>query len=288
MAKFNVHKIKYRTNYFFRVLLILAITFFAISPFILGLLTSLKEPVDLLAIPIIWFPKVPQWQSFIRVFELLPMFTYLKNSLILAFSTASLTAIISTMGGYALARLGFKGARVLFVTLLVSYMLPWIVLLIPFYFMLLALDLNNTLIGLILVYCTFSIPFSTLLMRNYILAAYPKELEESASLDGANLFQIFIRITLPLSLPGISAVLLFAFIIAWNDYMYASVLISDKALKTIQTGIYAFVGRGGTVSTNLINVAFAAGTLIVIPVIIAAFFIQKNIVKGLGFGGIKG
>ena len=284
----NISGRKTHNNIFksLRIFLLCCVTFFSLFPFLWMIFSSLKLPEDLYKIPIIWLPKVINWRSYIEIIDLIPIFRFGLNTIIVAVSTALITSLISTMGGYALARFKFKGLIFLILALMISYMLPGVVLLIPFYFMLLKLGLNNSLLGLIIVYGVFTIPFGTLLMRNYIESAYPKELEESANIDGANPYQVFFRITIPLSAPGISAVALFAFIVSWNEFMYASILISEKNLRTIQTGLFFFFGRGDM--PVKFNVALAAGTVIVIPVMIAAFYIQRYMVTGLTLGATKG
>ena len=204
----------------------------------------------------------------------LPMHIFvLMAGLLFGWRTGLIVGLLSPLASYATS--GMPVLRIL----------PQIVMLIPFYFLLIFLNLTNKLIGLTICYIILFIPFGTLMLRSYIETAYPKELEESAEIDGCNYYQIFYRITIPLCAPGVAAVGIFAFIGSWNEFMWASVMITDAKLKTIQTGLHAFAGEAGVLVDP--SVAFAAGAIIVFPVVLATFFMQKYMVSGLTAGAIK-
>jgi ABC-type glycerol-3-phosphate transport system permease component len=156
---------------------------------------------------------------------------------------------------------------------------------VPLYFLLLRLGLVNKLIGLVIVYTGTAIPFSTLMLRSYIETAYSKNLEDSARVDGCSYFQVYYHITIPLCMPGIAAVALFAFMIIYEEFMWANVLITKNSIKTIQTALYSFFGIYSTGTTG--GVASAAGVVVTIPTVILAFFLQRYLVTGLTAGAVK-
>ena len=154
-----------------------------------------------------------------------------------------------------------------------------------FYFFIQDIKLINTYAGLILAYVSFSVPFAVLLLRGYFETSAPPELEEAAMIDGCSHFSAFWRVIIPVSLPGIAAVAIFTFLNAWNDFLWASLLLSDGALKTIQVGIGDFASEGGGV--QYMNAFMAACVITTIPALILFVLMQRWLVGGLTAGSVK-
>ncbi len=214
------------------------------------------------------------------------MLTYYKNSAITAIAVTIISVIFACMGGYALARLKFKGSFALGRFILFTYMVPPILIVIPLFIVIVKLGLNNTLAGLILTHVTFALPFSTWLMRGYFLSL-PEAIEEAALIDGANLSGAFIKIILPLSLPGIATVAIFSFILSWNEYLFALILLSSNKVRTLPIGIIT------TFTSETMNAQhwlrfLSASILSSIPIFIIFLILQRNIVSGLSAGAVKG
>lgn len=208
---------------------------------------------------------------------------YFLNSVIVTSATSVLTVFISALGAYGFSRFHFKGSSILLVLILGGLMLSPQVSLIPLYKLIQALGIFNTYWALILPYMAYRIPFTLLLIRSFFLSI-PKEIEESAYLDGCNSFGIFMKIFLPLSKPILFTGVLLTAYFSWNEFMFSIIFINDDSLKTIPAGLMAF--------RDLLNtdwgVLLAGLTISALPIILLFLFIQKYFVRGITSGGLKG
>ncbi len=207
-----------------------------------------------------------------------------KNSLAISAMTATFSTLLAVMGGYALARYELPGKNTLLFVLLSGQMLGGILLVIPLFVIMSRLRLVNTYFGMMLAFSTFTVPFCTLMLRSF-LANFPKELEEAAQIDGCNRVQAFVRVILPLSLPGIVAVWLFAFIHAWNDLLYSVVLTRNLKAMTVAVNIHnmAHTQFAGTNWSYIL----AEGILAIIPVVIMFTYLQQYLIQGMTQGALK-
>ena len=207
----------------------------------------------------------------------------LANSLVVSCATAVVGVVVSCTAAYAFSRFRFPGRDAGLLTLLVTQTFPGVVVLIPIYVLLDTLGLVDSLVGLVLVYSTTSIPFSTWMLKGYF-DTIPREMEEAALMDGASPFMIFVRITLPLARPAVAITLLFSFMTAWNEFIFAATLMSDAAHFTLPVVLQRLVGEHHTDFGR-----FAAGSVIVSAPVMAAFFVtQRHLVRGLTAGSVKG
>lgn len=209
--------------------------------------------------------------------------TWIMNSAIIAVFTSLFAVFLSATAAYALSRYKFIGHKFTMYLFLVTQMFPGALLLIPLYNLMNSFGLLNTHLGLILAYSTVAIPFSTWMLKGFF-DTIPYELEEAARVDGLSQFGTFYKIVLPLSLPGISVTIFFAFITAWNEFMIALTFMSTESKYTIPIGLQQFVNQYNTDWHYM-----AAGAVIVtIPVLILFLYAQKYLVSGLTAGGTKG
>jgi len=209
--------------------------------------------------------------------------TWIKNSAIIALFTSLFSVFLSATAAYALSRYKFIGHKFTMYLFLVTQMFPGALLLIPLYNLMNSLGLLNSSLGLILAYSTVAIPFSTWMLKGFF-DTIPYELEEAARVDGLSQFGTFYKIVLPLSLPGISVTIFFAFITAWNEFMIALTFLNNESKYTIPIGLQQFVNQFNTDWQYM-----AAGAVIVtIPVLILFLYAQKYLVSGLTAGGTKG
>lgn len=169
--------------------------------------------------------------------------------------------------------------------ILLAQLIPGALPMIALYFIIYNAGLTNTYTGLILAYTVWGFPFSTLMMRSYFSTAVPISLEESATIDGCSRIGTFFRIALPVSVPGLMATAIYSFILAWNEFMWASIILSDGDKKPVSIGVYSFVGQYGT-NTN-VAMTVTTGVLITIPSVILFGFLQKYLVSGLTAGAVK-
>ena len=244
------------------------------------ILTSLKSGRDVFAIPPVWLFK-PTLENYITIFLRPDLIKIALNTIIVSIFSTLFTLIFGTMAGYSIARFRTGGQPLLYVTL-VFRVLPAIVLGLPFFIMFSRLGLSDTLEGLILAYIAFLLPNTVWLMIAFF-SDIPYEIEESAMIDGCSRFGTFFRIALPLARPGLIVTGIYNFMGAWNHFFYGLILTSFNA-RTLPVEASNFVGeyavQWGEVS--------AIGSLIIIPPILVAFFMQKYLVKGLTLGAVKG
>lgn len=207
----------------------------------------------------------------------------LKNSLLIAAATTLFGIFLATTAAYAFSRFRFAGRKTGLMAFLVSQMFPGVLMMVPLFLILRSLGLMDSALGLILVYSTTSIPFSVWMLKGYF-DTIPKDLEESAIMDGASQFTIFWRIILPLSMPAVAVTALFSFMTAWNEFVLAFTIMKNPTSFTLPVTIYNYVGE------QVIEWGkFAAASIIVsLPVVALFFVLQKNLVGGLTAGGVKG
>lgn len=207
----------------------------------------------------------------------------LLNSLVISLATTVLGIFLATTAAYAFSRFRFPGRKGGLMAFLVSQMFPGVLMMVPLYLILDAMGLLNASLGLIIVYATTAIPFAVWMLKGYF-DTIPKDLEESAIMDGASQFTIFWRIILPLSMPAVAVTALFSFMTAWNEFVLAFTLMEEPTSFTLPVTIYSYVGEQSVEWGK-----FAAASIIVsLPVMALFFALQKNLVGGLTAGGVKG
>jgi multiple sugar transport system permease protein len=264
----------------------IAIVFFFLAPFAISLLASFRPRTETS------LPPLPPWPlSGISVdaYETLNGFGagiwhHMINSLVVSISTVVLTVIISLLAGYGFSRYRFKFKNALFILIIATLMIPFQSILTPLFIILSRLGLNNSLIGLTLVYVTLQLPFSVFMMRN-AFDAVPKEIEEAARIDGARDLGLLMRVLFPLVLPGVVTVAIFAFLNAWNEFFAALVLLSsnDKfTLPVLMTAVRA--SRMGAIDWGAVQ---AGVVVMVIPCLLVFLLLQRFYMRGLMAGAVK-
>lgn len=227
-------------------------------------------------------PEDPTLANFRQLFIATDFPTYLANSLVVALLTALFSSVISLAAGYGLYRLRIPGSNRIAVLVLVAYMIPATLLLVPLYQMLAAVELIDTRNALVLVNVAFTAPFCTWLLRGFILAV-PEDLDEAAAVDGAGPIRIMVQVVLPLLAPGIATAAMYAFVYSWTEFVFASQIIVSDGLKTLPIGLSAIMGQY-TVNWGLLM----AGTFCtMIPVILPFLFVGRYFVRGLVAGASR-
>jgi multiple sugar transport system permease protein len=257
---------------------------FCLFPFLWMVDTALKPPSEVRSLhPTFWIVH-PTLENFGRVLTDDNFPAYFRNSLIVAGGATILTLMISTFCGYALSRFPREPlSRVVGAALLVSQMIPGVLILAPIYIIMRQLGLLSTYQSLILLYCAFAIPLSSFMLKGFF-DSIPFELEEAAELDGCSRLGFILRILVPLSAPGILSTGVFAFVTAWNEFLFGYVLINDEARRTLTPGIMVFKGPHLTDWGALM----AASVLAVVPVALFFVNLQRFLIEGLSAGAIKG
>ena len=247
--------------------------------------SSFQSNFEIQRIPPLWLPSELTLKPYENAGLLIPMWRYIFNSLFVSSVTAIVASGIACTAAYVLARFRFPGATLILALILITQLVPPITRVFPVYFLIQSMGMLNTYFGLIFAYVGFSVPFAVLLLRGYFQTSCPPELEEAALMDGCTYFSAFWRVILPISLPGIAAVTIFTFLNAWNDFLWAVLLLSSGEMKTIQVGIGEFATEGG--STEYQNAFMAACVVSTLPALILFFFVQRWLVGGLTAGAVK-
>lgn len=252
-------------------------------PLVWMLLTSFKYQRDIFSVP----PKIifePTLSQYVDVLTRGGFGGQMVNTVIVAVGASVLSLIAGAMAGYALARLKIRGAGVIGALILASRGVPPIALAVPMFLVARTLGITDTQIVLILAYCSFVIPYVMWLMRGFFLAL-PKELEESAMMDGCSRMGAFFRIIVPISVPGLLSTFIFSIILAWEELLFALILTNRNA-TTFPVAIAGMVGD--TESGANWGALAAAGMITVIPVVVLSLLVQKWLIRGLAEGTTKG
>jgi multiple sugar transport system permease protein len=253
-------------------------------PLLWLVLTSLKSAPELTRLTPTFLPEQPTFENFRVAVEQTTLLTALRNSLVVAVATALVTTVVALPAAYALARYRSVVRNIGIGWILLSQVFPFILIVIPVFIVLRNLGLLNTLVGLVLVYVVWSLPFTLWMLQGYV-AAIPRDLEEAAATDGAGRVTVLTRIVFPLLLPGLVATSMFAFISAWNEFFFALVVIQDPDLQTAPLLLARYVGAEGSV--NLGPLA-ATALLTTLPSLLVFAVVQRKLVSGMLSGSVKG
>jgi N,N'-diacetylchitobiose transport system permease protein len=208
---------------------------------------------------------------------------YVRNSLLVTLSAVLLSLLFALLAAFAVGRFRFRGRKAYLLAVMIVQMAPFEALLIPFFLMLRGINLLNQLPALILIYFIFTMPFTIWTLRGFVISI-PPELEEAAMVDGASRFQAFMRVVFPLLAPGMVATSVFAFVTAWNEFLYAFVFMTDETRYTLPVWLSSFRTAFGTDWGG----TMAASTLFTIPVLVFFLIVQRRLVSGLTAGAVKG
>lgn len=258
------------------------IAIIAIFPLLWIVLSSVKSAGELTANPTKFLPENFTLDNFIHVIKDLGFAVNIKNSLLIAFITTLIAITISAMAAYGIVRFFPKFGSVMSKLLVTTYMFPPILLAIPYSLVMAKIGLTNTRIGLVIVYLSFSIPYAVWMLVGFFKTV-PIGIEEAAKIDGADKLQTFVRIVLPLVMPGIVATAIYTFINAWNEFLYSLILINSTDIMTVSVALRSLQGAEILSWGDMM----AASTLVVIPSIIFFMFIQRKIAAGMTEGSVK-
>jgi multiple sugar transport system permease protein len=270
------------------------VALYVLLPFSWLLLTSVMHEQDALAVPPHWIPINSTLSNYLTFFDpsgiravvgsraAEQMLPSLWNSLLAALGTAFLNLVLGSLAGYSFARLKFQGSVSLLIFYLGSRMVPGIALIVPLYLTIKTYGLLDNLLSLIVTYLTFTLPFTIWLLKSYF-QGIPLALEEAALIDGCTWLQMLLRVLVPSAMPGLAAAAMFAFMTAWNDYLFAVILTTTIAAKTVPVVAAGFATDVTTERTLMAS----GGVLAVIPPLLLAFLFQRLIVQGLTAGSVK-
>ncbi len=266
-----------RTLIYIVLLLIMVIEAF---PLVWMLLTSVKNQREVFSS---FLPQRLDFSNFQRVWVAIDLPRHLLNSLYVTTLTVTIVVIVATLAGYAFARYSFRGRDILFYIFIAAMMIPGQAILIPMFQFLKTVGLLNTLTGLSLSYLGGSVAFAIFILRSFFLSL-PSELGDAAKIDGASEFGAFWHVYLPLARAGIATVVIIQSLGTWNEFMFSTTFLSTPALKTIQSALFQAVGRYSTDYT-----ALSSGLILaLIPIVTVYLILQKQFIRGLTAGALKG
>ena len=266
----------------FITILLLVFSAIIIFPLAWMFLISIRNNNEVFTIPTRIFPETATIKPYLTIMGKPDMMRLFLNSYIVTVSVTVLSVFLAMLAGYGLSRFTFRGKRFTVLYLLLTQMFPLVLLSVPYFLVISKMGLYNTRTALVIVDISFALPFSILMMRDFI-STIPVEIDEAAIMDGCTRLRTFFQIIIPVSAPGIVATAVYTFILAWNEFLYATILTSDTAARTLPVGIGMLIGQ----YTTQYNEMMALSVMASIPLIIAFLFFQKYFVEGMTAGSVK-
>jgi len=255
---------------------------FMLFPFFVMISTMLKSGKDVYSSPPFWIPTHVEWSNFVTVWTQYDLASYFSVSIVIALGAMALNALLCVPAAYAVARLEFPGRKLALYMLLMIEMFSPVIVVISLFKIIKRIGLYDTLWSIIIMDALFTVAFNTWMMNGYF-RTIPKDIEEAALIDGCGRLQTMTRIMLPIAVPGLVTVMIYAFIFAWNEFLFGLTFISSRNKMPLTIALYNFVGRWTTQWQYLCMAAFLA----LIPVLVLFYLIEKRLVAGLAGGAVK-
>ena len=262
--------------------LLTALAVVMLVPFVWVLFGSFKSQAEIMAAPGAWLPKsFGNFDNFIELFEHRQFGTFMRNSFIVSGFTVVANVLFSSMAGYALAKLPFKGRRLMFGAVLMAMMVPYVALFVPQFFVIVQLGLVNTLTAMVLPIAV--LPIAVFIMRQFA-DSIPDDLLEAARLDGAGEFRIFFGIFLPLLGPAVATVAIITFLNSWNYFLWPLIVAQTQETYTLPVGLSIASQAANSTDYGLL---LAGAVIVLLPVLLLFVFLQKYFVRGIAVTGLK-
>jgi multiple sugar transport system permease protein len=271
-----------RAGDWLRLALLFAASIIILAPVLWTLSTSLRTPAESFSVPPQWIPLRPDFTNYFEVFKRVPFASYVANSFIVTGTIVVGQLLTASLAGYAFARLQFPFRGVLFWLVMATVMVPLQATIIPVFVLISSLGLADTLASLVLP--ALPTAFGTFLLRQYFMAM-PNDYEEAALIDGANQWQVFYRVYLPMATPGLAILTVLAFNTHWNEFFRPLIFLSTNENFTLPLGVVTLFGYLGTGS---VSVVLAGVVLSLLPVLVVYTIGQRYLIEGIAMGGLKG
>jgi len=270
-----------RFLYFLALLIVFAGAVASLLP-LYWMIVGSFERMQILPMPPHWVPQPPTLANYVNLFDSKPALRWLLNSVVVAGSICLGAVLTSTLAGYAFGKKTFPGQAVLFWVLLLTMMLPRHIFLIPLYLLMRRWNWVDTYQAMIVPYIAY--PFGIFLIKQF-MQTIPNDLIDAARIDGAGELGIFTRIILPLSKPAVGALAIFAFVAAWNEFLWQLIIVNSETMRTLPVGISTLVSQLGEYDLGLL---MAGATVAFIPMLIIFLVFQEYFVRGITMGAVKG
>ncbi len=265
-----------------RTTLMAGLAVFTLFPLLVVAGTSLKTLGEVFQSPATLIPRAFIWYNYVDIFVRIPMARHLLNSLFIALAAVFFNLVVAAPAAYAMARIKFRGRGLFGMGILVVQMFSPVIVLIPLFEMMKALQLLDTYTALILVNTAITLPFSIWMLRGFF-KNIPEELEDAAMIDGLSRTGMIFRIALPLTAPGLTTTAIFTFVSAWNEFIFALVLVSKRTMQPITMALYAWE-KNNVVEWNYL---MATAVVATVPTILLFLLVRKRLTDGLMSGAVK-
>ncbi|WP_336295258.1 carbohydrate ABC transporter permease [Cronobacter dublinensis] len=254
-------------------------------PFFVMLMTSFKSPKEAISLHPTLLPQHWTLEHYVDIFNplIFPFVTYFRNSLVVSVISSGIAVFIGILGAYALSRLRFTGRMTINASFYTVYMFSGILLVVPLFKIITALGLYDTQLAIIVTMVTQTLPTAVFMLKSYF-DTIPDEIEEAAMMDGLNRLQIIFRITVPLAVSGLVSVFVYCFMVAWNDYLFASIFLSSASNFTLPVGLNTLFSTPDYIWGRMM----AASLVTALPVVVMYALSERFIKSGLTDGGVKG
>jgi len=282
MTHTGMHHVRRNIVTVLRYAALLLIVFYLLFPFIWTLITSLKTIQEVFSWPPTFIPREWSVEGYVNALFRSPVPLYVMNSVIYSLSTAAVVIVIATITTYGLSMYPYRGSNKIFVSFFFTRVIPTQILWLPLIVMYQRLGLMDTRLGLIIFLIALSYPLCVWMLKG-LFDAFPRELMDSAALDGCTRMSSLFKVVMPVLAPGVAAIGMVSFLWAWSNFMFAFLLINSNELKPVTVGVYYFVGDEGIEWNSLA----ATEMMVVLPGIIFFFLAQRHIVRGLTAGASK-
>ncbi len=266
----------------FVIIITILLLLFILFPFFVMISTMLKSGEGVYTAPPNWIPKKIMFSNFITVWTEYDLLGYFESSLIIAIGATILNTLLSVPAAYAVARLKFPGRKTILYMFLVIQMFSPVIVVISLFKIIAGIHLLDTYLSLILTDTVFTLAFTTWMMNGYF-KSIPLDIEQAALIDGCTRAQTITKIMLPIAVPGLVTTMIYTFIFAWNEFLFALTFIKSRSKMPLTIGLYNFVGRWSTQWQYLTMSAFLA----IIPVLFLFYIIERRLVAGLAGGAVK-
>lgn len=281
MRKIGKNRSKVKSGYVVMYLFLIMMVLMFAMPMLFTLISSVKTKVEIFSRPFA-LPAVVKWSNYAAAWKGANMSRYFINSMIQSGATVIILAVVSSMASYVLSRFDFKVNKFLTVFFMLGMMIPMHTVLVPISYVIGMLNLTDNIPALILVYVAFNLPFSIMVVSNF-MKGINQSLGEAALIDGASYFQIYYKVMLPLTVPALSTISIFNFLAAWNNILFPLLFISDKSLKPIALGLLNFNGERGSDYGPLMAAIIIT---VAVPMVLYLLF-QEKVEGGLAAGAVK-
>lgn len=258
---------------------------FTLFPFFVMLMTSFKSAKEAISLHPTLMPREWTFEHYIDIFNplIFPFVSYFRNSLVVSLVSSAIALFLGTLGAWALSKLRFRGRETINASFYTVYMFSGILLVVPLFKIITALGIYDTELALILTMVTQTLPTAIFMLKSYF-DTIPNEIEEAAMMDGLNRFQIIFRITVPLAMSGLISVFVYCFMVAWNDYLFASIFLSSAEHFTLPVGLNTLFSTPDYIWGRMM----AASLVTALPVVLMYALSERFIKSGLTAGGVKG